>query len=197
MDFLVFCILFFTSILLNIEKTVHSSTLKCSNTSLDITLPVGTLYDQLQQSGLNLVCENNTTKINFPSYPDLIVKSISYEAKKLQLLDPKSCVHDVFLNLDLSGTPFRYYYVVKNYTYLNCSARLPLSYAEVYCLSSSIFHVYTVETSWEKPEFCRAVKTVAIPFSYSPYIRGNTFGLALTWDDFEPTTRYPNCCKLF
>jgi hypothetical protein len=177
MDFAVFFVLFFTSTLLNTAKIANCSAINCSNRSIS--------------PGFDLVCENNTTKINFPSYGDFIVKSISYEAKKLQLIDPKNCIHGVFLNLDLSQTPFRYYYVVNNYTYLNCSARLPLSNAEVDCLSNSTHHIYTVETSSGTPEFCRAVKTVAIPFAYSPYLRGNNFGLALTWDSPERVDSEP------
>lgn len=31
------------------------------------------------------------------------------------------------------------------------------------------------------PNFCRVVKTVPIPFEYSPYLSDNSFGLGLTW----------------
>lgn len=110
------------------------------------------------------------------------MKSISYDIKKLNLLDPKNCVHEVFLNLNLSLTPFQYYYVTKNYTYLNCSARLSPSFEQVPCLSGSEYHVYVVEASINVPKFCGAVKTVAIPFSYSGYISDDSFGLGLTWD---------------
>lgn len=122
--------------------------------------------------------------IHFPSYGNLIVKSISYETKKLDLIDPGNCVHGVFLNLNLSLSRFRYHYVVKNYTFLNCSARLPASFAEVPCLSGSTHHFYTVKYSSAVPvpSSCRAVKTLAIPFEYSPYISDNSFGLGLTWD---------------
>ncbi|KAA8522190.1 hypothetical protein F0562_012863 [Nyssa sinensis] len=132
--------------------------------------------------GFEIVCKQNKTIIQFPSYGDLVVKSISYDIKKLDLLDPKNCVHEVFLNLNLSLTPFHYYYVLKNYTYLNCSAVLSPSFTQVPCLSDFGNHVYVVESSLAIPVSCKAVKTIAIPFSYSPYLSDNSFGLGFTWD---------------
>lgn len=123
--------------------------------------------------------------INFPGYGDLGVKSISYDPKKLTLLDPKDCVFEVFLNLDLSSTPFRYYHVVKNYTYLNCSNSINLSgsYEQVPCLSGSKHHVFVVESSSAVPHSsCEIVKTVSIPFAYNSYVSDDSFGLDLTWD---------------
>ncbi|WCJ25829.1 RING/U-box superfamily protein [Euphorbia peplus] len=121
--------------------------------------------------------------VHFPNYGDLIVKSISYSDKILQLADPNSCVHEVLLNLNLTSTPFRYYYVVKNYTYLNCSTRPSnsASFVEIPCLSGSKHHVYSGESWIDVPVFCREIKSVDVPFSYSPYLSDNSFGLALTW----------------
>ncbi|MED6193861.1 hypothetical protein PIB30_023231 [Stylosanthes scabra] len=134
--------------------------------------------------GFELLCKENLTTIHFPSHGDLVVKSISYDTRKIQLLDPKNCVHGVFLNLNLSSTPFQYYYVLKNYTYLNCSTKLSTpSFTEVPCLSSSSgSHVYTVDPELHVPGSCNGFKTVAIPFKYSPYISDNSLGLALTWN---------------
>ncbi|PON64567.1 hypothetical protein PanWU01x14_122790 [Parasponia andersonii] len=130
----------------------------------------------------DVVCRDNSTIIHFPSYGDLVIKSISYDTQRLDLLDPKSCVHRVFLDLDLSQTTFSYYYLVKNYTYLNCTDRLSSVLAEVIpCLSGSGHYVYTVEPSMAVPKFCTKVKTIAIPFGYSPYLADNSFGLSLTW----------------
>ncbi|KAL5748428.1 hypothetical protein ACOSP7_025470 [Xanthoceras sorbifolium] len=161
----------------------------CGHGAPDIRFPFWLKGQQQPQhsgypAGFDLFCKENTTMIHFPSYGDLVVKSISYHIKKLDLLDPRNCVHGVFLNLNLSLTPFHYYYVVKKYKYLNCSARLPpTSFTEVPCLSGSRHHhIYTVESSLAVPVSCRAVKTVAIPFAYSPYISDNSFGLGLTWN---------------
>uniref|UniRef100_A0A5B6YMB7 RING-type E3 ubiquitin transferase n=1 Tax=Davidia involucrata TaxID=16924 RepID=A0A5B6YMB7_DAVIN len=159
-----------------------TSVMKCG---LDIQFPFrvqGQRSQLCDHPGFELVCKRNKTIIQFPSYGDLVVKSISYDIRKLDLLDPKNCVHEVFLNLNLSLTPFHYYYVVKNYTYLNCSAVLSPSFAQVPCLSGFGYHVYVVESSLAIPASCKAVKTIAIPFSYSPYLSDNSFGLGLTWD---------------
>ncbi|RXH97211.1 hypothetical protein DVH24_035879 [Malus domestica] len=131
--------------------------------------------------GFEIDCSNNASTIHFRSYGELGIKSISYDARRLDLLDPKGCVHEVFLNLNLSLTPFRYYYVLKEYSYLNCSVTLSPSFSQVPCLSGSGYHVYTVEPSMAVPNFCRVVKTVPIPFEYSPYLSDNSFGLGLTW----------------
>ncbi|KAK8516308.1 hypothetical protein V6N13_047016 [Hibiscus sabdariffa] len=135
-----------------------------------------------------LSCRNNSTIIHFPFYGDLIVKSISYDARKLDLLDPRNCVHEVFLNLDLSLglTPFHYLYLVKNYTYLNCSASIGGPIPEIPCLSGPHHHVYTVESYAEVPDSCSPIKTVAIPFSYSSYLSDSSFGLGLTWELPKP-----------
>ncbi|KAI4338453.1 hypothetical protein MLD38_023511 [Melastoma candidum] len=142
-------------------------------------------------SGYAMKCAegNSTTVISFPSYGYLMVKSIDYETKRIDLIDPKSCIHEVFLGLDLANTPFQHFYLLKNYTYLNCSSspsspvdQVLQSYDEIPCMSGADHKVYTVDVSIEVPSNCRAIKTVAIPFGYSPYISDNTFGLALTWD---------------
>ncbi|KAL9387535.1 hypothetical protein Peur_020659 [Populus x canadensis] len=166
---------------------------KCSHGGPDIRFPFRALGQQPQHCGnpgFELVCRDNTTMIHFPTYGPLVVKSISYDIRKLSLLDPKSCVHEVFLNLNLSGTPFQYYYLLKNFIYLNCSTRLSPSFDEVSCLSGSRHHVYTVESSLPIPVSCRPLKAIPIPFSYSPYLADNSFGLGLTWSlpgrkDFE------------
>ncbi|XP_071742433.1 putative RING-H2 finger protein ATL21A [Rutidosis leptorrhynchoides] len=131
---------------------------------------------------VNSFCKNNITMINFRSYGDLGVKSISYDHHKLTLFDPKDCVFQVFMNLDLSSTPFRYYHVVKNYTYFNCSVKLPGSFEQVPCLSGSKHHVYVEDSSLNVPNSCKTVKTVSIPFAYSSYVSDDSFGLDLTWD---------------
>ncbi|CAK9185011.1 unnamed protein product [Ilex paraguariensis] len=160
----------------------------CGHGTPDIRTP---FYLQDQQSnscarpGFNLVCRENQTIVQFQSYGDLVVKSISYDIKKMDLLDPKNCVHEVFLNLNLSSTPFKYYYDVKKYTYLNCSLRLSSSFLQVPCLSGSDYHVYVVDSSLPIPVSCKPVKTIAIPFAYSPYISDNSFGLGLTWDSID------------
>ncbi|XP_004511718.1 RING-H2 finger protein ATL22-like [Cicer arietinum] len=137
-------------------------------------------------SGFELLFKDNITTIHFPSYGDLIVNSISYDTKKIDLLDPKNCTHRVFLNLNLTLTPFQYYYVLKNFTYLNCSTRvLQTSFIEVPCLSGSSYHVYTVDPEVPMPSSCEEVKTVAIPFKYNPYISDNSLGLRLTWNLHE------------
>ncbi|KAM7525508.1 hypothetical protein LguiA_015410 [Lonicera macranthoides] len=137
-------------------------------------------------SDLKFLCKQNQTTIQFPSYGELIVKSISYNPKKLDLVDPNNCVHRVFFNLNLTLTPFRYYYAVKDFTYLNCSSSSPAlisdSYEPVPCFSGPGFSVYVVDPGLEVPVFCKALKTVGIPFGYSDYLDDDSFGLGLTWD---------------
>ncbi|KAF7828455.1 RING-H2 finger protein ATL22 [Senna tora] len=129
-----------------------------------------------------LLCKHNLTIIHFASYGNLIVKSITYDLKKIDLVDPKYCAHRVFLNLDLSLTPFHYYYVVKNYTYLNCSNSFSPGLMEIPCLSGPNHHIYTVDPSFSVPDSCEPIKTVAVPYEYSSYLSGNSLGLGLTWD---------------
>ncbi|CAH1453825.1 unnamed protein product [Lactuca virosa] len=131
---------------------------------------------------VNSFCKHKQTMIKFPNYGDLGVKSISYDHRKLTLIDPKDCVFQVFLNLNLDPTPFRYYHVVRNYTYLNCSINLLGSFEQIPCLSDSKHHVYVVESSLDIPSSCELIKTVSIPFEYSSYVSDDSFGLDLTWD---------------
>ncbi|KAG8495908.1 hypothetical protein CXB51_009499 [Gossypium anomalum] len=159
----------------------YTEATKCGSKGLNIKSPFTLSPHHNNDPNFNLYCQNtNTTMIHFPFYGTLVVKSISYNTRKLNLIDPKSCVHEVFLNLNLSLTPFRYYYVVKNYTYLNCS--VPINGNSIPCLSGYGHHVYTVKPSVKVPDSCRAIKTVEIPFGYSSYLSDNSFGLGLTWE---------------
>ncbi|KAF8032689.1 hypothetical protein BT93_D1572 [Corymbia citriodora subsp. variegata] len=186
MESIFLVMIFLSSIFIATEAYRSSSrTIQCSHGGPEIQFPFWVKFRQphgCNSSGFELFCRENATAIRFPSHGDLLVKSILYDSRKLNLIDPKSCVHEVFLNLNLSLTPFHYYYAVRNYTYLNCSAPLSNPFKEIPCLSGARFHVYTVESSLPMPGSCKKIKTVAIPFSYSPYISDNTFGLGLTWD---------------
>ncbi|KAI6702309.1 hypothetical protein NL676_011445 [Syzygium grande] len=186
MESIFLVIIFLSSIFIAAEAyRSNSRTLQCSHGGPEIQFPFWVKFRQphdCNSSGFELICTENATAIRFPSYGDLVVKSILYNTRKLNLIDPKNCVHEVFLNLNLSLTPFRYYYSVRNYTYLNCSAPLSNPVTEIPCLSGVGFHVYTIKSSLPVPTSCKKIKTVAIPFSYSPYISDNTFGLGLTWD---------------
>lgn len=155
---------------------------KCSTEGPDIVSPFSLQDQNCSYPCFKLTCQKNETIIHFPSYGDLVVKSVAYDIKKLNLLDPKNCVHEVFLNLNLSGTPFDYYYILKSYTYVNCSAQLSKTFVEVPCLSGKHYLVYIVELGKVLPSFCRVVKTKGIPFPYSPHLSDNSFGLGLTWD---------------
>lgn len=140
---------------------------------------------KVQLQHLKFLCKKNQTTIQFPSYGELIVKSISYNnPKRLDLVDPNNCVHQVFFNLNLTLTPFHYYYALKDFTYLNCSSALisASSYEPVPCLSGPGYSVYVVDPGLEVPVFCKALKTVGIPFGYSDYLDDDSFGLGLTWD---------------
>ncbi|CAI0413057.1 unnamed protein product [Linum tenue] len=195
----IFLLLFHFSISSPFFPTSHSSSqptcppLKCSPQSPEIHTPFHLTAHHppgCGKPGFTLSCKHNTTTtITFPHHHlDLVVKSISYDENRIDLSDPRRCVHGVFLDLDLSLTPFQYAYAVKEFDYLNCSARLPTgSFDEVACLSGKEHHVYTVEagerSSFEVlPEFCRVVKSVKIPFGYSPYLADDEFGLGLTWE---------------
>ncbi|KAJ6308611.1 hypothetical protein OIU76_018237 [Salix suchowensis] len=190
MDACMFSILFFSMFFLTIKAFESNCPMvKCSHDGPAIRFPFrvpGRQPPNCGRPGFDLVCKENTTMIDFPTYGPLVVKSISYDIRKLALLDPKNCVHEVFLNLNPSGTPFQYYYLLKNFTYLNCSTRLSPSLNQVSCLSDSRNHVYTVESSFPIPFSCKQLKAISIPFSYSPYLAGNSFGLGFTW-------RLPGC----
>ncbi|XP_022718606.1 RING-H2 finger protein ATL22-like [Durio zibethinus] len=185
MDTSVFFILLLSFVLSSTEAfEVSCPPAKRGHGGFDIRSPFRLKTHQSQDCGdhgFDLFCRNNSTMIHFPSYGDLVVKSISYETRKLNLLDPKTCVHEVFLNLNLSLTPFHYYYVVKSYTYFNCSASLGPTITKIPCLSGSQHHVYTIESPVPVPDSCRPIKTVAIPFAYSSYLSDSSFGLGLTW----------------
>lgn len=168
---------------------------RCSSSGPNISFPFY-LKGQSQECGIpgfGLICRSDTTTIKFPSHGDLVLTSISYRDRRLDLLDPRNCVHEVFLNLNLSQTPFKYYYSLKSYTYVNCSEpENPWRYQllEIPCLSGPGYHVYTIEGSraalevanQDRPSSCKVVKTVDIPFPYSPYLSDNSFGLRLTWE---------------
>ncbi|PWA77241.1 hypothetical protein CTI12_AA224860 [Artemisia annua] len=167
--FLVLIFLFFTFI--NVLDARYTSNI-CKHDQAHIHFPFK----------INSICKKNHTLINFRRYGDLGVKAITNEPKKLTLFDPKDCVFEVFLNLDLGSTPFRYYHVVRNYTYLDCKNSLSGLFEEVPCLSSDKHHVYVEESSLDVPSSCKVVKSVLIPFSYSSYVSDDSFGLDLTWD---------------
>lgn len=178
--------IFLSPILLSTEAAKSTpSTVKCSGSSIGIRFPFRIKPEHSghrRHAGFELHCKENHTVIHFPSQGDLVVKSISYDDKRLDLLDPKRCVHEVFLNLNLSDTPFDYYHTLKKYTYLKCSAKLPPPLQPVPCLSGSGYHVYTVDPRLAEQVSCMVIKTVGIPFPYSSYLSDNSFGLRLTWD---------------
>ncbi|CAJ1928617.1 unnamed protein product [Sphenostylis stenocarpa] len=183
-----FCVLGFQSSVLKVTQARFQAT-KCGDAGPDIHYPyqIKGRHQQYESlPGFELLCKDNLTTIHFPSYGDLEVKSISYDTKNIHLRDPKNCAHNVFLNLNLSLTPFHYFYVLKNYTYLNCSTTLPPPFVEVPCLSASSHHVYTVDSTLPVPGSCQGVRTVPIPFAYSPYLSDSMLGLRLTWDLREP-----------
>jgi hypothetical protein len=69
---------------------------------------------------------------------------------------------------------------------MNCSTTLlHTNFTEIPCLSGSSSHVYTVDPEVHIPSSCKRIKTVAIPFKYSPYISDNSLGLRLTWNLLE------------
>ncbi|XP_014520358.1 LEAF RUST 10 DISEASE-RESISTANCE LOCUS RECEPTOR-LIKE PROTEIN KINASE-like 1.2 [Vigna radiata var. radiata] len=185
------CVLILQSSVLEVTHARFQST-KCGDAGPDIHYPYQIKgqhqYDE-SLPGFELLCKDNLTTIHFPSYGDLEVKSISYDTKDIHLLDPKNCVHHVFLNLNLFLTPFHYFYVLKNYTYLNCSTTLLPPFVEIPCLSAASYHVYTVDPALPVPGSCAGVKTVAIPFAYSPYLSDSKLGLRLTWGMREPQDR--------
>ncbi|KAF5816280.1 hypothetical protein HanXRQr2_Chr03g0132601 [Helianthus annuus] len=132
---------------------------------------------------VNSICKHNQTMLKLQGYSYLGAKSVSYDPNKLTLFDPKDCVFEVFLNLNLESTHFWYYHVVKkNYTYLNCSTDILDSFEPVPCLSGSNHRVYVVESPLHVPASCEVVKTVLIPFAYSSFVSDDSFGLDLTWD---------------
>ncbi|PIN06413.1 hypothetical protein CDL12_21033 [Handroanthus impetiginosus] len=189
MDVLIVLNLFFFLCVSPLVKASDANTTcksaNCSLFSPEIRFPFRLQNLQPHHCGLpqfNLFCRENRTMIHFPSYGDLVVKSISYDTRRLNLLDPRNCVHEVFLNLNLSLTPFSYYYVVERYKYINCSDKLAGSFEQVPCLSGSDHHVYVVASSFRLPGSCSFVKTVAVPFSYSRYLSESSFGLAFTWN---------------
>lgn len=145
------------------------------------------IHFPFQHSGFKISYKEKKPMISFQSYGGILeVKSITYETKTLTLIDPRNCVNEVFMNLNLSETPFKYYYVLKEYRYINCSSKLPIPFIEIPCLSAhddpGIYYVYTVEPSFPVPDSCKSMKSVGIPFPYSPYLSDNSFGLRLTWD---------------
>ncbi|XP_057799610.1 putative RING-H2 finger protein ATL21A isoform X2 [Salvia miltiorrhiza] len=189
MDALILCSLLVLS--LTTASSTSCKATKCSLLSPEIRPPFRIVGSPCGLSEFTLSCDlHNQTTIRFDGTGDLVVKAISYHSRRLTLADPNNCVHQVFFNLDLSLTPFTYYHSLHRYTYLNCSSKLLGGIEEeVPCLSGANHHVYVVEPSFPLPPSCSAVKTVAIPFSYSRYLSDGSFGLGLTW---SPTREYYN-----
>lgn len=182
----IFFLFFFISPI-SIKSQFPSSTTHCNHGCPKIQFP----FD------FNISCSSNTTRIHFKTYDSLSIKSISYDKKRLDLVDLNHCVHAAFLKLNLSLTPFRYFYVVKDYWYLNCTTRLISTYSPpVPCLSrNGEYYVYVVRPMGSTPRFCKEIKRVKIPFEYSPYLDDGSFGLALTWgfDDHTKTKSKTGC----
>ncbi|KAG6596874.1 hypothetical protein SDJN03_10054, partial [Cucurbita argyrosperma subsp. sororia] len=168
-------------------KAQTTTTTHCSHGSPSIHLPFT----------FNLSCSSNTTRIHFKSYDSLSIKSISYDQKRLDLIDLNGCVHGAFLKLNLTLTPFRYFYVVRDYKYLNCTSKLSSPSPPIPCLSRPRdYYVYVVREMEETPRFCKEVKKVKIPFEYSPYLDDGSFGLSLSWgaNDDEGRTESERGC---
>lgn len=197
------CSIFFLLLLLFLTTPAEAQgsncqPVQCSKEGPNVSFPFY-LNGQPQDCGVpgfELICRSNTTMIKLPYHRELVVKSISYHDSRFDLLDPGSCVYEVFLNLNLSGTTFKYYYSLKSYTYINCSKPISpwkYSFPEIPCLSGPGYHIYAVVSSrsssvvanWDQDSPCRVVKIVEIPFAYSPYLSGNSFGLGLTWESAD------------
>ncbi|XP_038905185.1 putative RING-H2 finger protein ATL21A [Benincasa hispida] len=192
MEISIFSIFFFFFFLISpisIKAQFPSSKTHCNHGCPKIQFP----FD------FNISCSSNTTRIHFKTYDSLSIKSISYDQKRLDLVDLNRCVHAAFLKLNLDLTPFRYFYVVKDYWYLNCTTRLvSTSSTPIPCLSrDGEYYVYAVRPPLmgSTPRSCKEIKRVKIPFEYSPYLDDGSFGLSLTWgfDDHTKTKSQIRC----
>ncbi|CAL1401655.1 unnamed protein product [Linum trigynum] len=143
MKALIFLLFFHLFIISSFFPTSHSSSqsncapLKCSSNAPEILTPFHLTTHHppgCGKPGFTLSCKHNATTITFPNHLNLVINSISYDENRIALLDPRRCVHSVFL--DLSLTPFEYAYLVKEFKYLNFSVGLSVdSHDEVACLS--------------------------------------------------------------
>ncbi|TQE02934.1 hypothetical protein C1H46_011421 [Malus baccata] len=101
-----------SSIFLDTEASNQNCTsIKCTHDGApDIRSPFHVRGQHSQHRGhhgYELHCNNNTTLIHFPSYGDLVVKSISYDVRKLDLIDPKNCIHQAFAFFHTSPLPWQ------------------------------------------------------------------------------------------
>ncbi|GLT55594.1 hypothetical protein SLA2020_287040 [Shorea laevis] len=76
-----------------------------------------------------LSCKERRTVLELPRNVKLFVKCIDYQAKRIQLYDPKGCLPLQLSNLNLSASPFRYLrqtpfsfnYAESKHSLFNCS----------------------------------------------------------------------------
>ncbi|GLT61360.1 hypothetical protein SLA2020_340730 [Shorea laevis] len=107
-----------------------------------------------------LSCKERQTVLELPRNVKLFVKCIDYQAKRIQLYDPKGCLPLQLSNLNLSASPFRYLrqtpfsfnYAESKHSLFNCSreatAGINYEFYEIPCLSVPGFQVLAFPSNY-------------------------------------------------
>ncbi|CAJ1974384.1 unnamed protein product [Sphenostylis stenocarpa] len=118
--------------------------------------------------------QNAQTLLNLPNWGPLKIQSINYAAQQLWVNDPKNCLPNRLLSLNLSASPFRAVYH-QQFTFFNCSLNLEYlvsRYRPIACLSDSpkyvVFATPSPTAVGHLTSVCNLVATVKVPVQ-SPF----------------------------
>ncbi|XP_059304636.1 putative RING-H2 finger protein ATL21B [Lycium ferocissimum] len=141
--------------------------------------------------GFNLLCDaSNETILRLPNKSgEFTVQAINYSTQEIWLNDPKDCLPQLLLKLNLSASPFSGVYY-QDYTLFNCSLDYTMiKLNPIACLSGLHYTVYATSSMrgvslLERPE-CKLIRTIAVPVQwpfYEQVVSSDLSGdILLTW----------------
>ncbi|XP_068666160.1 rust resistance kinase Lr10-like [Aristolochia californica] len=131
-----------------------------------------------------LSCDaDNTTVLHlWPSSSEIYVQEIDYKLERLRVYNFNSCIGCLFFNRSLPPSPFRFYDLTFNYTFVDCSHSV-YGFDEPWnpCLRNSgqvLYLVHSQSSLVDLPVSCQTVKTIELGSEY----RSCPYELNLRWD---------------
>ncbi|KAJ4822619.1 hypothetical protein Tsubulata_020950, partial [Turnera subulata] len=135
---------------------------------------------------------SNQTVLELPYSGNFTVHAIDYATQEIWISDPKSCLPDRILSLNLSGSPFRGLYY-QSFSFFNCSSNyMKYGLNPIACLSGSTYTVFATSSTkvinslQNDNSSCILFTTVAVPVDWPFYEQILSSDLSedlrLTWD---------------
>lgn len=148
--------------------------------------------------GFNVSCDTvNQTILELPNSGKFRLQAIDYFKQELRINDPKNCLPERILSLNLSGSPFTAAYNQK-FTFFNCSlSYLAYRLNPIACMSNTNYTVFAsssqiVINSLSSSPSCKIVAAVEVPVEWPFYEQIASSDLS---DNLRLSWSEPKCGK--